>query len=61
LKVNDFYFLFTIVKKVLVTWTENPNSERIRIFYRKKVIFDEKKLSVSPPPPRNKNMAAKRK
>jgi hypothetical protein len=51
-----FYFLFTIVMKVLISCTENSNIfievlDELEVFIDKKVIFDEKKISVGPPPP----------
>jgi hypothetical protein len=50
-----FYFLFTIVMKVLVSCTENSNFfikvlDELELFIDKKVIFD----SVGPPPPVSK-------
>jgi hypothetical protein len=39
-----FYFLFRIVMIVLISCTENPKN-----FIDKKVIFDEKNISVGPP------------
>jgi hypothetical protein len=49
-----FYFLFTIVMKVLTSCTENPKKfievlDELELFIDKKVIFDEKKISVGPP------------
>jgi hypothetical protein len=49
-----FYFLFTIVMKVLISCTENPKFfievlDELELFIDKKVIFDEKKISVGPP------------
>jgi hypothetical protein len=46
-----FYFLFTIVMKVLISCTENPNIfievlDELELFIDEKVIFDEKKISV---------------
>jgi hypothetical protein len=50
----SFYFLFTIVMKVLISCTENPKIfievlDELELFIDKKVIFDEKKISVGPP------------
>jgi hypothetical protein len=44
-----FYFLFTIVMKVLISCTENPKIfivvlDELELFIDKKVIFDEKKF-----------------
>jgi hypothetical protein len=49
-----FYFLFTIVMKVLISCTENPKLfievlDELELFIDKKVIIDEKKISVGPP------------
>jgi hypothetical protein len=49
-----FYFLFTIVMKVLISCTENPKFfvevlDKLELFIDKKVIFDEKKISVGSP------------
>jgi hypothetical protein len=45
-----FYFLFTIVMKVLISCTENPKFFiELELCIDKKVIFDEKKISVGPP------------
>jgi hypothetical protein len=49
-----FYFLFTIVMKVLISCTENPKIfievlDELELFIDKKVIFDEKKISVGAP------------
>jgi hypothetical protein len=49
-----FYFLFTIVMKVLVSGTDNPNLlievlDELELFIDKKIIFDGKKMSVGPP------------
>jgi hypothetical protein len=46
----DFYFLFTIVMKVLISCTEKPKFfievlDELEPFINKKVIFDEKKIS----------------
>jgi hypothetical protein len=43
----DFYFLFTIVMKVLISCTENPKKfievlDELELFIDKKVIFDKK-------------------
>jgi hypothetical protein len=45
-----FYFLCTIVMKVLISCTENPKNfikvlEELKVFFDKKVIFDEKIIS----------------
>jgi hypothetical protein len=50
----DFYFLFTIVMKVLISCTENPNFfievlDELELLIDKKVIFDETKISIGPP------------
>jgi hypothetical protein len=50
-----FYFLFTMVMKILISCTENPKIfievlEELELFIDKRVIFDEKKKnSVGPP------------
>jgi hypothetical protein len=49
-----FYFLFTIVMKVLVSGTDNPNLlievlDELELFIDKKIIFDGKKMFVGPP------------
>jgi hypothetical protein len=49
-----FYFLFTIVMKVLVSGTDNPNLlievlDELQLFIDKKIIFDGKKMSVGLP------------
>jgi hypothetical protein len=51
-----FYFLFTIVMNVLISCTENPKFfievlDELELFINKKVIFDEKKISVGAPAP----------
>jgi hypothetical protein len=48
------YFLFTIVMKVLISCTEKPIFfievlDELELFIDKKVIFDEKNISVGPP------------
>jgi hypothetical protein len=45
---DSFYFLFTIVMKVLISCTENPKNfievlDELELFIDKIVIFDEKK------------------
>jgi hypothetical protein len=49
-----FNFLFTIGMKVLISCTENPNFfieilDDLELFIDKKVIFDEKYISIGPP------------
>jgi hypothetical protein len=51
---NIFYFLFTIVMKVLISCTEKPMFfievlDQLELFIDKKVIFDENFFSVGPP------------
>jgi hypothetical protein len=53
LSLMHFYFLFTIVMKVLISCTENPKKfievlDELELFIDKKVIFDEKKIYVGP-------------
>jgi hypothetical protein len=52
--VSRFYFLFTIVMKVLISCTENPKIfievlDELEHFIDKKKILDEKIISVGPP------------